>query len=437
MTPRRLAVQALLHQEQAGYANLVLDAELKKCAPPLAARDAAFAARIFYTVLEYLPLLDYRLTRFSKKPLRALDAPVRAILRAGLAQALYMQVPLPAAVNESVKLTKAMGKTSAAGMVNAVLRRAAALPVQESDFPDPLQRLQTWYCLSRQVAQLLYAQYGAEAFALAAAFRQRPASAVRVNTLRTTDEALTQALQAEGHTVTPGPWPHALLVDFHGSPAAGAAFAAGHYHVQGLASQFAALCVQAKPGQRVLDFCAAPGGKSLTLAQQMQNTGCLVSGEAVPARVPLLQKAFDRCSVTCAQAIQNDATAPNAALGKFDRVLCDVPCSGLGIIAKKPDIRYKNLDGIGELCAIQQKILQNGADSLAENGRLVYSTCTVHWQENQAQIETFLQSNPGFHVVPPEINFPGAQADAFGTLFLPHKTGTDGFFVAILEKLST
>ena len=124
-------------------------------------------------------------------------------------------------------------------------------------------------------------------------------------------------------------------------------------------------------------------------------------------------------------------------MGKFDRVLCDVPCSGLGIIAKKPDIRYKNLDGIGELCAIQQKILQNGADSLAENGRLVYSTCTVHWQENQAQIETFLQSNPGFHVVPPEINFPGAQADAFGTLFLPHKTGTDGFFVAILEKLST
>ena len=126
MTPRRLAVKALIHQEQAGYANLVLDAELKKCAPPLDSRDAAFAARIFYTTLERLPLLDYRINQFTKKPVAKLDAPVRAVLRAGLAQAQYMNVPLPAAVNESVKLTRALGKSSAAGMVNAVLRRAAA-----------------------------------------------------------------------------------------------------------------------------------------------------------------------------------------------------------------------------------------------------------------------------------------------------------------------
>ena len=141
MTPRRLAVKALIHQEQAGYANLVLDAELKKCTPPLDRRDAAFAARIFYTTLERLPLLDYRINQFTKKPVAKLDAPVRAVLRAGLAQALYMNVPLPAAVNESVKLTRALGKSSAAGMVNAVLRRAAAADVSEADFADPLDRL--------------------------------------------------------------------------------------------------------------------------------------------------------------------------------------------------------------------------------------------------------------------------------------------------------
>ena len=145
MTPRRLAVKALIHQEQAGYANLVLDAELKKCVPPLDSRDAAFAARIFYTTLERLPLLDYILNQFTKKPLAKLDAPVRAVLRAGLAQARYMNVPLPAAVNESVKLTRALGKSSAAGMVNAVLRRAAVAAVSETDFPDPLERLSVYY----------------------------------------------------------------------------------------------------------------------------------------------------------------------------------------------------------------------------------------------------------------------------------------------------
>ena len=239
MTPRRLAVKALIHQEQAGYANLVLDAELKKCTPPLDSRDAAFAARIFYTTLERLPLLDYRINQFTKKPVAKLDAPVRAVLRAGLAQALYMNVPLPAAVNESVKLTRALGKSSAAGMVNAVLRRAVAADVSEADFADPLDRLSIYYCLSRPVAELFYAQFGEEAFPLAAAFYEKPKTTIRVNTLRTNDTALTALLQQEGHTVAPGPWPGALVVEFAGSPAASAAFKKGLFHVQGLASQFA------------------------------------------------------------------------------------------------------------------------------------------------------------------------------------------------------
>ena len=247
MTPRRLAVKALIHQEQAGYANLVLDAELKKCDPPLNARDAAFAARIFYTTLERLPLLDSILGRYTKKPVAKLDAPVRTVLRSGLAQAKYMQVPMSAAVNESVRLTKALGKSSAAGMVNAVLRKAVVTDVHEDEFSDPLQRLGTYYCLSPAVAQLLYRQYGEESFVMAAAFYQRPATAIRVNTLRTTDEELTDLLHTEGHSVQPGPWPHALLVEFNGSPAASRAFAKGLFHVQGLASQFAALCVGAQP----------------------------------------------------------------------------------------------------------------------------------------------------------------------------------------------
>lgn len=434
MTPRRLAVHALLHQEQAGYANLVLDAELKKCTPPLDARDSAFAARIFYTALERLNLLDYLLNQASKKPVSKLDAPVRAILRAGLAQAKFMQVPLSAAVNESVKLTKALGKTSAAGMVNAVLRRCIAMQVAETDFADPVERLHIYYSLSRPIAGLLYKQYGADALKMAAAFYDKPRSAIRVNTLRTSDEALAAALTAEGHTVAPGPWRHSLLVQFSGTPAASESFKQGLFHVQGLASQYAALCLDAQPGQRVLDLCAAPGGKSLTLAQCMQDKGELISGEYVENRVPLLQKAFDRCGISCAKALQNDATCYNAKLGKFDRILCDVPCSGLGVIAKKPDIRYKDLDEIENLTCDQQKILQNAAKNLAQNGFLVYSTCTVNYYENQAQIAEFLKNHDDFYVETPKAGFPGARQGELGTLFLPGETGTDGFFVAVLKN---
>ena len=166
----------------------------------------------------------------------------------------------------------------------------------------------------------------------------------------------------------------------------------------------------------------------------MQNQGKLISGEYVESRVPLLRKAFARCGVTCAEAVQNDAAQLRSDWGKFDRILCDVPCSGLGVIAKKPDIRYKDLDGIENLLDTQQKILQNGADSLAENGRLVYSTCTVNVQENQNQVEKFLSANPDFHLVQPESALPGADITPLGTVFLPHKTGTDGFFAAILER---
>jgi len=413
VTARYLAVKALMRQEQNGYANLVLDSELKACKPPLSPRDAAFASGIFYTVLERRSLLDWMLAQFSKRPLEKLDAPVRAILRAGLAQAKFMDVPLPAAVNESVKLAKAFGKTSAAGMVNAMLRRTAALDPKPERWPDLEERLRTYYCLSQPIAALFAAQYPQDAEAMAAAFYQRRPTAIRVNPLRTTDEALTQTLQQEGHTVTAGPWPHCLLVMFNGNPAASKAFHAGQFHVQGLASQFAALCCDARPGMRVLDLCAAPGGKSLTIAEQMQDRGELFSGEAMAGRVKLLKQAFDRCGIERAKPYHGDATILN-------------PASGLGI-------REKTLDGIENLLLTQQKILQNGAKYLAPNGRLVYSTCTVNYNENEAQVRQFLQANPDFAVIAPQITLSGMRVEEYGTLFLPHETSTDGFFAAILE----
>ena len=191
-----------------------------------------------------------------------------------------------------------------------------------------------------------------------------------------------------------------------------------------------------KPEPRVLDLCAAPGGKSLTIAEQMQNRGELFSGEAMTGRVKLLKQAFDRCGIERAKPYHGDATILNPAfgLGSFDRVLCDVPCSGLGVIGKKPDIREKTLDGIENLLLTQQKILQNGAKYLAPNGRLVYSTCTMNHHENEAQVRQFLQDNQDFSVIAPQIILSGMRVGEYGTLFLPHETSTDGFFAAILER---
>lgn len=436
MTARYLAVKALTRQEQNGYADLVLDAELKKCAPPLDARDAAFAAAVFYTVVEHLNLLDHVLGRFSSRPLAKLDAPVRSILRAGLAQGWFMDVPVPAAVNESVKLARAFGKSSAAGMVNAVLRKALNAPrPSETDFTGPLERLQIFYSLSAPVAALLWEQYGEEAFAIAAAFAEKRPAAVRVNTLRTDAAALAADLQAEGHTVHgSGPLDGSLLVTFAGSPAGSRAFQAGLFHVQGLASQYAALCLDARHGQRVLDLCAAPGGKTLLLAQQMQNTGTLIANDVAPARVARLQAGLDRLGITCAAAVCHDAAAWTPEGGPFDRILCDVPCSGLGVIGRKPDIRYKALADMEALYALQQRILQNAADALASGGRLVYATCTVNARENEEQIRAFLAARPDFCLLPPALHYPGAQEGEHGTLFLPHRTGTDGFFAAVLQK---
>ena len=186
-------------------------------------------------------------------------------------------------------------------------------------------------------------------------------------------------------------------------------------------------------------FCAAPGGKSLTLAECMQDNGRLVSGEFAPSRVPLLQKAFDRCGITCAVAVENDATQHNSDWPTFDRVLCDVPCSGLGVIAKKPDIRYKDLDGIENLLDTQQKILQNGADSLAENGRLVYSTCTFAPQEDEEQVSDFLDKHDEYFIEPWEDFLPTDCGIKDGTIagamrLYPHLISGEGHFAVRLRK---
>ena len=432
--PRALAAKALIRVERGGYANLVLAGLLRESG--LSARDRAFASRLTYGTLERLRTLDARLTPFLKKPIRRIDPEVRTALRLGLYQMLYMDaVPDAAAVSESVKLTRSLGKSSAAGMVNAVLRRAAG--EWHPGFADETERLGVRYSVSDPVAKLLLDSWGARAEQILAASFETPPMTIRVNTLRTDAEGLSARLSQEGVRTEQTLLRDALVLHGAGEITALPSFGEGLFHVQGLASQMAVTALAPEPGQRVLDLCAAPGGKSATIAQWMNNSGTLYSCDAAESRLPLIRSLFERLGIRCGEVLCRDGTRREPAFAEMDRVLCDVPCSGLGVLAKKPDIRYKDLADLPKLIQTQREILENGALALRAGGRLVYSTCTINPEENEGVVLDFLARHPAFRLMRtlPESWTQGAQEHNGMITFLPDTTQTDGFFVATLERL--
>lgn len=435
-SPRAAAVSALIRQEQDGFSNLILDAELRR--QKLDGRDKAFASAIFYTVLEHRGTLDYILEQFLPKGLARLDPPVREILRSALAQARYMQVPVSAAVNEAVKLTRSFKKSSASGLVNAVLRRACAYDLSGASFADACEQLMVLGSAGRDVAQVLHTYYPDEALGILTQPADGGLTSLRANPLKATPEKLCSLLEELGvQDVHPGFVEGSVLARFEGSPADKELFRQGYYHVEGQASQLAALCVEAAPGQTVLDLCAAPGGKTLLLAEQMQDTGRLVSCDVTENRVGLIRTAVQRMGFACVETRCNDAAHPAPDLPMADCILTDVPCSGLGILAKKPDIRYKALDEAryAQLLATQASILDAAAGLLKLGGRLVYSTCTIHPAENQQQIQAFLQRHPEFTLASPSPAMPqGMRCTPYGMLSIPTETGMDGFFICAMQK---
>ena len=382
--PRAAAVAALVRQEQDGFSNLVLDAELRR--QKLEGRDKAFAGAIFYTVLEHQGTLDFILEQFLPKGLARLDPQVREILRAALAQARYMQVPVSAAVNEAVKLTRTFKKASASGLVNAVLRKACNYDLETARFRNETQRLMVLGSAGQDVAEFLRTHYPEEALGILTHTADGGCTSLRANCLK---------------------------------------------------MDAAALCVEAKPGDTVIDLCAAPGGKTLLLAEEMQGQGALYSCDVAEHRVGLIRSAVERMGFAHVTALCNDATRPNPKLPAADRILVDAPCSGLGILAKKPDIRYKTLEKVrhDELLATQSSILDTAAALLKAGGRLVYSTCTIDPAENEEQVAAFLARHPEFRVVRPAVAFPdGMTVGEHGALSVPTRTGMDGFFLCAMQK---
>ncbi|MDR1805710.1 MAG: 16S rRNA (cytosine(967)-C(5))-methyltransferase RsmB [Clostridium sp.] len=431
---RQTAFETLLRIERDGaYGNLALGAALDSSG--LNERDTAFCASLVYGVTERQISLDWLLSRLLSKPIARLRPPVITALRMGAYQLHYMDsVPASAAVDTSVRLLKANGCAYAAGLANAVLRKCAATGPKYPEQGDD-ESLSIRYSVPQWLVELWRGAYGEEAMhKLLAAGLEHGGQYLRVNTTKTDTEGLIAALAEEGIEAKPSPaLPNAVILPKGTAPQKTKAFAAGLYHAQGLASQYCCAALNAKGAERVLDICAAPGGKSFTLAQDARQ---LTAVELYPQRAELVRKGAKRLGLGNIEVITADAAALNPSdTGIFDAVLCDVPCSGLGTLSKKPDIRKKDRSSLDNLPAIQYTIFCNAAFFVRDGGRLIYSTCTLNPAENELLCKRFLAEHGEFEA---DGNFlkglPRRTEDGAFLTLLPHIHGCDGFFIAVFKK---
>lgn len=439
---RRAAVSALVRVHRGGWTAM---AAAGLTGASLTPRDRAFAGALFYGSVERLYTLDFLLVPCLKKPVEKLDVEVRAILECGLYQMLYMRVPQSAAVNESVKLARAFGKSSASGLVNAVLRKTSGLvPMQDAapgpdfsayTFASELARVCAVWSVGKAVADAVMKALPNEYDDFFAASFSKGELCLRCNTLKTDSKTLLAALAARGAVLRNGQLPAALYAEIPGGVASEPLFAQGLYHVQGEASQYVCASMGAQPGEKVLDLCAAPGGKTATMAQDMGGGAGLVSCDVRESRLTLINETMQRLGLPEVAVRHNDAAVYRKDFEGQDRVLCDVPCSGLGVLAQKPDLRYTDGAGFAALPDLQLKILSTAARYVKRGGRLVYSTCTVRQEENQMVVRRFLQKNEGYRLCEPTHSPKGALLQDGMMTILPHKTALDGFFVATMQRL--
>lgn len=419
-TARKTALKALLEVRESAYSNITLNKFLKEA--DLSAADKALTTAIFYGVLDRTITLDYVLSKYIKTPLKKVSPIAIEVLRIALYQIMYMdKIPNSAAVNEAVKIIKNSKQKYLSGFVNAVLRNILR---DETKLPDgtDVTSLSFKYSCPECIIDSFITDYGInDTICLLESSLQAPSVTLRANTLKTNAVGLSQILLQEGISVKSLNLENALQVVGGIDITKSKAYRDGMFHVQDIASQTVVSILAPKQNETVLDVCAAPGGKTFTMAQYMENTGQIVACDLYSKRVELIRKGANRLGIKNINVMQNDATIKNEALGQFDAILCDVLCSGLGVIRRKPEIKYKDLSQYNDITSIQSQILENADFYLKENGRILYSTCTLRKCENESIIQRFLDKHPQYEL-------------KYQHTFMPHIDGGDGFYCALLQK---
>lgn len=448
---RTTAYRCLLEVlENQGYSNLVLKQEL--AGPDLSEQDRSFVTAMVYGTITRMYTIDAMLAPYLRKELSKLDASVRTCLRMGAWQVLFAYgVKEYAAVSATVDLAREVCPSGAETMVNAVLRKLSK-EGKDALLKIPSKKADIRFSLKSEISGCFIKWYGREkAEKVMEAYLSIPNIDLRPNFFRISDEEeLITALAGEGLRVSRDPlYAKALVLEGNRMDISGSdSYRRGLFSVQSLSAMLVGVISDPSEGWNILDTCSAPGGKTCHLAELMKDTGHIDALDASDVRLKMVDETSERLGLSCISTLHYDVTflkdEKEKLLPAYDLVLCDVPCSGLGLLHRKPDIRLSmTYEKMQSLVGVQKEILENSCLRVAEGGYLVYSTCTVNPNENELQVESFLSGHPEFetvafdHLLPEELKRNErllASAKKGMMTILPDEEGMDGFFIAKLRR---
>lgn len=439
---RYLAVDIIDKVETKGaFSNLLLNQTIQN--GKIEQNEIPLLTELVYGVMQRKVALDYQLAPFLKKP-EKLDSWVRQLLRISLYQLEYLErVPDHAVVNEAVQIAKVRGHKGISGLVNGVLRSIQREGIRQFDaIKAPVERIATQYSLPRWMVESFVQELGLEeAEALAQSFLEKATVSLRINTKEITRDEAIETLNKEGFDVRESDVSPVGLISQSGLPAKSTLFQSGAITIQDESSMLVAPALEVRPGDQVLDACAAPGGKTTHIASYLNEAenGKVTALDLHEKKVKLIEENAQRLKVASlveAQALDARQVSEHFEKASFDRVLVDAPCSGLGLMRRKPDIRYtKTIEDVNNLQRVQKDILSHAAEMVKPGGQLVYSTCTITKEENQRVVEAFLQEHEEFERVPVHLDNEKVQRSEDGSVTIyPHQYNTDGFFICSLKK---
>lgn len=440
---REIVLEVLLEITEHGmYSHIVLRDVLNKY-QYLEKKERSFITRVTEGTLEHMMEIDYILDQFSKVKVKKMKPVIRNIMRSAVYQMKYMDsVPVSAACNEAVKLAVRKGFGSLRGFVNGVLRNVAR-NLDQIEYPtEPLQRLSIQYSMPEWILNLWLKAYDSDIVEqMLQAFQRETPLTIRCNLRMVTPKQLKEHLEAEGVTVKVHPYLeyafHISGFDYLGDLES---FQNGEFSVQDISSMLVSELAGPKEGDYVIDVCAAPGGKSLHMAEKLNGSGHVEARDLTEYKVGLIQENIERTGLSNVEAVQQDALIfDETSVGKADIVLADLPCSGLGVLAKKTDLKYKaTKEGADSLAKLQREMLKNVQAYVKDEGKLVYSTCTINPAENMDNVHWFLNEYPEFEL----IDIHGSLCEELqkdvkenGCIqLLPGVHQSDGFFLACMKK---